>query len=89
MIVRPITLDKRKENWKKRIKHKDSTTTNNTGKYLINKHSKSYKHTFNFRNIKILDTETNYRRKLTSEMVHININKPAAVNRNENTQILD
>lgn len=67
-----------------KLKYQDLKKTN-TEKYDFNKHTKSHKHTFHFQNIKILDADTNYLRRLTSEMVHININQPLAINKNEDT----
>jgi len=38
---------------------------------VITKHMLKKNHTFNWRNVKIMDYETNYFKRLISEMIHI------------------
>ena len=57
------------------------------GNYVINEHMTEHKHTFDFDNAEILDTENIWKKRLVSEMIHIKL-QDNSINVKEDTQQL-
>lgn len=67
-----------------RIKaHQYSVKGENADKTALTKHAKEEKHQFNFDNVTILDKETNEKRRLIKEMIHIKQEKKAINDRQD------
>ena len=70
-----------------RIKEHEQNLRKLDKQYVINEHSHLHGHTFNFKDTKILDLESNWHKRILSEMLHINLqDKP--INKKEDTQNL-
>src|ERR1700739_4330878 len=67
------------------IKNSNSNSTKHT---VITEHALQYNHTFDWQNKKILDCETNYYKRLISEMIHIKL-QTNGINYMEDTELLD
>jgi len=55
---------------------------------VISEHITKFNHSFNWDNAKILDIESKYFKRITSEMIHIKEQK-AGLNLNSDTEMLD
>jgi len=55
---------------------------------VITEHRLNFDHDFDWENIKILDTESNYNKRLISEMLHIKEQKKG-INSQKDTEFLD
>ena len=66
------------------IKNSSSNTLKHT---VITEHTLEYNHTFDWQNKKILDCETNYYKRLISEMIHIKL-QTNGINYMEDTELL-
>jgi len=74
---------------KTRIKeHYNNIKTNKSKHSVIKEHIINFDHNFDWDNIKILDTESNYNKRLVSEMLHIKEQKNG-INLHKDTELLD
>lgn len=55
---------------------------------VVSEHTLKMQHLFDWDNVKILDTETNYHKRIISEMIHIKEQKQG-INLNTDTELLD
>jgi len=74
---------------KTRIKeHKNNSKLLSSKPSVITEHILEYSHSFNWDNIKILDTESNYYKRAVSEMLHIK-EQANGINAQKDTELLD
>jgi len=74
---------------KTRIKeHKNNSKHLSSKPTVITEHSREYSHSFDWDNIKILDTESNYYKRAVSEMLHIK-EQVNGINAQKDTELLD
>jgi len=72
-----------------RIKeHISNVRSSNSKQSVIAEHTLKYSHSFDWDNIKILDSEPNYYKRLTSEMLHIK-EQTNGINSQKDTELLD
>ena len=48
---------------------------NNNPEAVVYQHTKNFSHGFDWNNVKIIDCESNYKKRIISEMIHIKCNK--------------
>jgi hypothetical protein len=78
-----------KRQLKTRLNEHIKNSSLNTLKHtVITEHTLEYNHTFDWQNKKILDFETNYYKRLISEMIHIKL-QTNGINCMEDTDLLD
>ena len=78
-----------KRQLKTRLNEHVKNSISNTSKHtVITEHTLEYNHTFDWQNKKILDRETNYYKRLISEMIHIKL-QTNGINYMEDTELLD
>ena len=65
------TLDRRANNWKPELQNIVIILDNTSVRSVITEHRLQYDHDFQWNNIKILDEEPCYRKRLISEMLNI------------------
>lgn len=70
-----------------RVKEHIANMKKENKKFVINEHTKNCKHKFDFENTRILDRESNWRKRLISEMVNIKL-QDNSINIKEDTQKL-
>lgn len=68
--------------------HKNNIKLDSTRHSVISEHILNQSHTFDWDNTKILDHESNYQKRLISEMLHIKEHKNS-INLNKDTELLD
>jgi len=74
---------------KTRIKEHDNNIKLDKSKHsVITEHRVNFNHDFDWGNIKILDTKSNYNKRLISEMLHIKEQKKG-INSQKDTEFLD
>jgi hypothetical protein len=72
-----------------RIKEHKNNFKLDPSKYsVITEHILEFDHTFDWSNVRILDSESNYRKRLISEMIHIKEQKNG-INLMKDTELLD
>ncbi|KYN13987.1 hypothetical protein ALC57_13817, partial [Trachymyrmex cornetzi] len=72
-----------------RIKeHRNNIRLDQSNHSVITKHIKEYNHTFNWEDVKIVDSESNYKKRNISEMIHIKEQKNG-LNLMKDTELLD
>jgi hypothetical protein len=71
-----------------RINEHMANTKKEDNKFVINNHMRQFKHSFDFDNVKILDTESCWKKRLISEMINIKL-QDNAINIKEDTQKLN
>ena len=54
----------------------------------MHQHTKNFSHEFDWNNVKIIDYESNYKKRIISEMIHIKSNKHN-VNKKEDVKFLN
>jgi len=74
---------------KDRISEHRNHIKRNSGQIsVITNHRINFNHEFNWDNVKVLDEETNYKKRLISEMIHIKKQK-CGLNSQKDTELLD
>jgi len=68
--------------------HYNNIKLDSTKHSVISEHILKYNHMFDWNNVKILDTESNYNRRLVSEMLHIKEQK-RGINSQKDTEFLN
>jgi len=68
--------------------HRNHIKRNTNQIFVITNHRKNYNHEFDWNNVKVLDEETNYKKRLISEMIHIKKQK-CGLNSKNDTDLLD
>jgi len=72
-----------------RIKeHKNNIKLDETRHSVITDHIVNHKHTFDWNNVRIMDSESNYNKRLVSEMLHIKEQRKG-INLQKDTELLD
>ena len=61
---------------------------NNNPEAVVYQHITNFSHEFNWNNVKIIDYESNYKKRLISEMIHIKCDK-YKVNKKEDVKFLN
>ena len=61
---------------------------NNNPEAVVYQHTKNFSHEFDWNNVKIIDYESNYKKRIISEMIHIKCNKHN-VNKKEDVKFLN
>jgi len=72
-----------------RIKeHKNNIKLDETRHSVITDHIENHKHTFDWNNVRIMDSESNYNKRIISEMLHIKEQRKG-INLQKDTELLD
>jgi len=88
MIAMPLMLDKLRQ-LRTRIKeHKNNIKLDQSKHSIISEHTIKFSHSFDWDSVKILDCESKFHKRITSEMIHIKEQK-ASLNLNSDTELLD
>ena len=61
---------------------------NNNPEAVVYQHTKNFSHEFDWNNVKIIDYESNYKKRIISEMIHIKCDKHN-VNKKEDVKFLN
>jgi len=69
-------------------KHKNNVKQDKSKHSVISEHIIKYNHTFDWNNMRIMDRESNYFKRIVSEMIHIKEQK-AGLNLNSDTELLN
>jgi len=68
--------------------HRNHIKRNSSQISVITNHRKNFNHDFDWNNVRVLDEETNYKKRLISEMIHIKKQK-CGLNSQNDTELLD
>jgi len=68
--------------------HRNHINRNSNQLSVITNHRQNFNHDFDWNNVKVLDEETNYKKRLISEMIHIKKQKHGLNSQND-TELLD
>jgi len=68
--------------------HRNHINRNSNQSSVITNHRRHFNHEFDWNNVKVLDEETNYKKRLISEMIHIKKQKHGLNSQND-TELLD
>jgi len=68
--------------------HKNNVKQDRSKHSVISEHITKFRHSFNWDNVKVLDIESKYYKRITSEMIHIK-EQSVGLNLNSDTELLD
>jgi len=84
-----LYIGQTKRQLKTRIKEHSNNIKSISSKHsVVTEHTLEFGHTFDWENIQILDSESNYYKRCVSEMLHIK-EQPNGLNAQTDTELLD